>query len=64
MATIVCYGDFEHLGRHPHAEPGGTRAPSRRPTAGRACSRRSSAPAHTVIAEGLNGRTTTHDEPG
>ena len=36
---------------------------SRRPTAGRACSARNSAPSHTVIAEGLNGRTTVHDDP-
>lgn len=62
MATIVCYGDSNTWGAIP--------MPSR-PELGRFAPgdrwpgvlQETLGPGHTVIAEGLNGRTTVHDDP-
>jgi lysophospholipase L1-like esterase len=62
MATIVCYGDSNTWGAIPMPSrpdlgrfPPGDRWPG--------VLQEKLGPAHTVIAEGLNGRTTVHDDP-
>jgi len=62
MATIVCYGDSNTWGAIPmpsRAELGRFAPADRWPGA----LREKLGPSHTVIEEGLNGRTTVHDDP-
>jgi len=62
MATIVCYGDSNTWGAIPmksRAELGRFPLADRWPSVMNAAL----GGGHTVIAEGLNGRTTTHDDP-
>jgi lysophospholipase L1-like esterase len=62
MATIVCYGDSNTWGAIPmpsRAELGRFAPADRWPGVLQA----KLGPGHAVIAEGLNGRTTTHDDP-
>ena len=62
MATIVCYGDSNTWGAIPmpsRAELNRFAPADRWP----GVLQEKLGPTHTVIAEGLNGRTTTHDDP-
>lgn len=62
MATIVCYGDSNTWGAIPmpsRAELGRFAPGDRWP----GVLREKLGPSHTVIEEGLNGRTTVHDDP-
>ena len=62
MATIVCYGDSNTWGAIPmpsRAELGRFAPADRWP----GVLREKLGPSHTVIEEGLNGRTTVHDDP-
>ncbi len=62
MATIVCYGDSNTCGAIPmpsRAELGRFAPADRWP----GVLQEKLGSGHTVIAEGLNGRTTTHDDP-